>query len=69
MRYNIKIHNTLIDKLIHASLNLFHNVTPKGKIYNLLNNDLKDSSGLNSLMSRYKKYISNLRDFYNMHNF
>ena len=57
IRFNIKMHSTLIDKLIHASLNLFHNITPKGKIYNLLNNDLEDSSTLNLLISRYLRNI------------
>ena len=57
IRFNIKMHTTLIDKLIHASLNLFHNITPKGKIYNLLENDLEDSSCLNLLISRYLRNI------------
>ena len=57
IRFNIKMHTTLIDKLIHASLNLFHNITPKGKIYNLLENDLEDSSSLNLLISRYLRNI------------
>ena len=57
IRFNIKMHKTLIDKLIYASLNLFHNVTPKGKIYNLLEKDLEDSSSLNLLISRYLRNI------------
>ena len=57
IRYNIKMHSTLIDKLIHASLNLFHNIIPKGKIYNLLERDLEDSSSLNLLLSRYLRNI------------
>ena len=57
IRFNIKMHNTLIEKLIYASLNLFHNITPKGKIYNLFNRDLEDSSTLNLLISRYLRNI------------
>ena len=57
IRFNIKMHDSLIDKLIHASLNLFHNITPKGKIYNLIKKDLEDSSELNLLISRYLRNI------------
>ena len=57
IRFNIKMHSTLVDKLIHASLNLFHDNTPKGKIYNLLIRDLEDSSSLNLLISRYLRNI------------
>ena len=57
IKYNIKMHSTLIDKLIHASLNLFHNITPKGKIYNLLIKDLEDSSSLNSIIGKYLRNI------------
>ena len=57
IRYNIRMHSTLLDKLIHASLNLFHNITPKGKIYNLLKRELEDSSSLNLLLSRYLRNI------------
>jgi len=57
IRYNKRMHSTLIDKLIHASLNLFHNITSKGKIYNLLQRDLEDSASLNLLLSRYLRNI------------
>ena len=57
IRYNIRMHSTLIDKLIHASLNLFHNITSKGKIYNLVQRDLEDSASLNLLLSRYLRNI------------
>ena len=51
------MHETLINKLIYASLNLFHDITPKGKIYNLINSDLTDASNLNLLISRYIRNI------------
>ena len=57
IKFNIKMHETLINKLIHASLNLFHDKTPKGKIYNLINTDLDDASDLNLLISRYIRNI------------
>ena len=53
IRYNKRMHSTLIDKLVHASLNLFHNITSKGKIYNLLQRDLEDSASLNLLLITY----------------
>ena len=57
INFNIKMHETLINKLIYASLNLFHDITPKGKIYNLINTDLTDASNLNLLISRYIRNI------------
>ena len=57
INFNIKMHEVLINKLIHASLNLFHDITPKGKIYNLINTDLTDASELNLLISRYIRNI------------
>ena len=57
INFNIKMHEILINKLIHASLKLFHDITPKSKIYNLINTDLTDASDLNLLISRYLRNI------------
>jgi hypothetical protein len=34
LKYNAKIYDKLIQKLINAPINLFHDITPKGNILN-----------------------------------
>ena len=49
--YSKKMHEVLIDKLLGAPINLFHDITPKGHIITRLGKDLDNSSGLNSILS------------------
>ena len=51
MKYNIKMHDTLIQKLINAPINLFHDITPKGNILNRLNKELDNSNVLSLAVS------------------
>ena len=51
MRFNIKMHDLLIDKLINAPINLFHDITPRGYIINVLSKDLNTSSRVNIIFS------------------
>ena len=51
MRFNIKMHDLLIDKLIKAPINLFHDITPRGYIINVLSKDLNTSSRVNIFFS------------------
>ena len=40
LRLGIKLHKDMVEKLIKAPINLFHDVTPRGQIYNRLSKDL-----------------------------
>ena len=51
MRFNIRMHDLLIDKLINAPINLFHDITPRGYIINVLSKDLNTSSRVNIIFS------------------
>ena len=51
INYNIKMHDTLIDKLIGAPINLFHDITPRGHIISRLSKDLSDGSRVNNILS------------------
>ena len=51
IKYNIKMHDTLIKKLINAPINLFHDITPKGNILNRLNKELDNSNILSLAVS------------------
>ena len=51
MNYNIQMHDTLIDKLIEAPINLFHDITPRGHIISRLSKDLNDGSRVNNVLS------------------
>ena len=51
MNYNIQMHDTLIDKLIGAPINLFHDITPRGHIISRLSKDLNDGSRVNNILS------------------
>jgi hypothetical protein len=44
IKYNAKMYDTLIQKLIDALINLFHDITPKGNILNRLNKELDNSN-------------------------
>ena len=51
IKYNIKMHDTLIQTLINAPINLFHDITPKGNILNRLNKELDNSNVLSLAVS------------------
>ena len=51
IKYNVKMHDTLIQKLINAPINLFHDITPKGNILNRLNKELDNSNILTLAVS------------------
>ena len=51
MNFNIKMHNALIDKLINAPINLFHDITPRGHILTRLSKDLNTSARINNNVS------------------
>ena len=51
LKYNIKMHDTLIQTLINAPINLFHDITPKGNILNRLNKELDNSNVLSLAVS------------------
>ena len=47
----IQIHDLLIDKLLNAPVNLFHDITPRGNIITRLSKDLQDSARINNILS------------------
>jgi len=51
MNFNIKMHDSLIDKLINAPINLFHDITPRGHIITRLSKDLNTSARINNNIS------------------
>ena len=51
MNFNIKMHDILINKLINAPINLFHDITPRGQIICRLSKDLNTSSRINNSIS------------------
>ena len=51
MNFNIKMHDKLIDKLISAPINLFHDITPRGHIITRLSKDLNTSARINNNVS------------------
>ncbi len=51
VKYNIKMHDALIKKLIYAPVNLFHDTIPRGQILNRLSKDLENGSRLNGCTS------------------
>ena len=40
IRLGTKLHKDMIEKLIKAPINLFHEIIPRGQIYNRLSKDL-----------------------------
>ena len=51
IKYNERMHDTLIQTLINAPINLFHDITPKGNILNRLNKELDNSNVLSLAVS------------------
>ena len=51
LTYSKKMHETLVNKLIGAPINLFHDITPKGHIITRLGKDLDSSARLNNNLS------------------
>ena len=51
MNYNISMHDLLVDKLIGAPINLFHDITPRGHIISRLSKDLNSGARVNNIMS------------------
>ena len=47
----IQLHDLLIDKLLQAPVNLFHDVTPRGHIITRLSKDLTDTARINNILS------------------
>ena len=51
INFNIHMHDLLIDKLIGAPINLFHDITPRGHIISRLSKDLSTGSRVNNILS------------------
>ena len=47
----IQVHDLLIDKLLQAPVNLFHDITPRGNIITRLSKDLTDTARINNILS------------------
>ena len=60
VKYNIKMHDTLIQKLINAPINLFHDIIPKGNILNRLSKELDNSNVLSLAVSGTLRVIFQL---------
>ena len=51
INYNISMHDLLVDKLIGAPINLFHDITPRGHIISRLSKDLNNGATVNTILS------------------
>ena len=51
INFNINMHDILIDKLMGAPINLFHDITPRGHIISRLSKDLTAGSRVNNILS------------------
>ena len=51
IKFNIQMHDLLIEKLIGAPINLFHDITPRGHIISRLSKDLNTGSRVNNILS------------------
>ena len=60
VKYNIKMHDTLIKKLINAPINLFHDIIPRGNILNRLSKELSNSNILSLAVSGTLRVIFQL---------
>ena len=60
VKYNIKMHDTLIQKLINAPINLFHDIIPRGNILNRLSKELDNSNVLSLAVSGTLRVIFQL---------
>ena len=50
MRFNILFNDLLIDKYINAPINLFHDITSRSYIINILRKDLSTGSRVNIIL-------------------
>ena len=60
VKYNIKMHDTLIKKLINAPINLFHDIIPRGNILMRLSKELQNSNILSLAVSGTLRVIFQL---------
>ena len=60
IKYNVKMHDTLIQKLINAPINLFHDIIPRGNILNRLSKELDNSNVLSLAVSGTLRVIFQL---------
>ena len=60
VKYNVKMHDTLIQKLINAPINLFHDIIPRGNILNRLSKELDNSNVLSLAVSGTLRVIFQL---------
>ena len=60
IKYNVKMHNTLIQKLINAPINLFHDIIPRGNILIRLSKELEKSNVLSLAVSGTLRVIFQL---------
>ena len=51
LRMNKKLHNKMLNKIIHAPINLFHDVVPIGQIINRLTSDLDKCRAISKLLN------------------
>ena len=51
IKFNIQMHDLLIEKLIGAPINLFHDITPRGHIISRLSKDLNTGARVNNILS------------------
>ena len=51
LRMNKKLHNKMLNKLIHAPINLFHDIVPIGQIINRLTSDLDKTRAISKLLN------------------
>ena len=60
IKYNIRMHDELLEKLMKAPVNLFHDTIPRGQILNRLSKDLENSTRLNAVSSASLRVIFQL---------
>ena len=60
IKYNIRMHDELLAKLMNAPVNLFHDTIPRGQILNRLSKDLENSTRLNAVSSASLRVIFQL---------
>lgn len=58
--FNIRMHDELLNKLIRAPVNLFHDTIPRGQILSRLSKDLENSTRLNNVTSGTLRVIFQL---------
>jgi ABC-type multidrug transport system fused ATPase/permease subunit len=51
LRMNKTLHNKMLNKIIHAPINLFHDIVPIGQIVNRLTQDLDKCKGISKLLN------------------